>query len=500
MMANMSGKFDKRLKLIREFGGEKVGGERVRDVFFSKRAGIDYFQIIEMWFCAMSLWKKSNFKEKVKDYFIFHYRKHKSERRRRSREKRPPKNAITFFPISESTIMLFEPIINLLNEKKQPNYLLRYDYSMDGIKKEIEKRELSYVSFEKYLSKDREIKNKNKIRKKILKISRGVLLDKKKYSVLGGAIEYYFGSRKRFFEIVDFVEGFRNFLKMESPSMVFLPDETIDIGRAVSYVCKMENVPCLVMQHGSITDEGAEPTESYAIKKIVFGKAIKDFLAGRGMNAEKIEITGSPLYDSFSRKINREEVEILKEKFGIEKNDKVVLFASTGDNNRALPRLSALFEFAKKNPNLKIIIKQHPAEYHKKKYENFYIRLAEKNLINIAVSKDELRTLLYFSDVFITDFSTTILEALIVKKPIILMNFEREFLYKNYPQFKGVIWHVYNKNEFMEAMLEALKTKMGKKEEKYIHKIIEWNMYRADGNASKRILQLIEKYKKKSSG
>jgi len=490
--------FDERLELFRKFGDEKVGDLKFRNLLYSKREDIDYFQIIEMWLVAVSLWKKSNFKEKMKDYSIFLYRRHKSKKRRKSLEKRPPKNAIAFFPISESTIMLFEPIIGLLNEKKQENYMLRYDYSMDGIKKEIEKRGLSYVSFEKYLNKEMESVNKNGVRKKISKISEKVLLRKKKYSVLRGAIEYYFGPRKRFLEIVDFVEGFKNFLEMEHPSIVFLPDETIDIARAASYLCKKKNVPCLVMQHGSITEEGAEPTEINAIKKIVFGKAIRDFLVNRGMNSKKIEITGSPLYDSFSEKISKDKIMNLKEKFGIEKNDKVILFASTGDNKRALPRLTALFKFAKKTPNIKIIIKQHPAEYHKKKYENFYRKLAEKNLVDIIISKDELRILLNFSDAFVTDFSTTILEALIVRKPIILMNFEKEFLYKNYPQFKGVIWHVYNGSEFMRAISEAFEAKMDKKKMEFIDGIIEYNMYKSDGKASERISKLIEKYKKKN--
>jgi len=490
----MASGFNERLRLIREFGEESLDGRKFRENLVDSKNNIDYFEIIELWFAAVSLWKKKLFLSGVRDFGIYSYRKNKVRKRMKELGGKVSKNSIVFFPISETNVMLFEPIIELFKKNKEPNYIFRYDYSLDGLKKEIEKRGFPYVTFENYLKK-RKRSGIKKIRLKSLKVGKKIISKKKKYSILLPALEYYFGSRRRFYEIIDFVEGFTNFIESENPSMIILPDETLDIARGTSYLCKKFGVPCLVMQHGSITEEGAEGTETLAIKKIVFGKAVKDYLVKTGMDSRKIEVTGSPIYDAFSKKIDKKETERLNNKFDLRKNEKVILFASTGDNARARPRLESLFKALKEDKNLKLIIKQHPAEYYKKSFEEFYKSLARKNGVKIQISKDELRPLLHISNVFVTDFSTTILEALILRKPIILMNFEGEFKYENYPKFKGVIWHTNHPKDVSGAVSLALKSKFGNKEERFVEKLIKWNMYSADGHSAERISKLIKKYK-----
>jgi len=487
--------FKKNLELVREFGKEKINSKSFEEYLTNEE---QYFKIIEMWVAALVIWGKTSFVKRIKEKMVFNYRKFKSYQRKKELQPNPEKGGIVFFPIGESHVTLFQSIISKLKKQKERNYVLRFDYSRNGLREEFEKKNIPYKNFEAYLDEEtlKKIKGKREKYKKSLEFIKILLKRKTKYKKLIPAFEYYFGSRNRFYEIIEFVEGIKNFIDKEKPSIFILPDEFIDIGRAVSYICKKKKIPCLVMQHGLISNDLFESKETFANKKIVFGKFAKDFLISIGMPNEKIVVTGSPVYDSLiNEKISEQDKRMLRDKFGIG-DEKVILFASTWNLERAERRLRILFKIVKKIPNLKIIIKQHPSEYHQKKFEKFYLEFAKKYGVSVIVSKRNMGEMLQISDIYITDFSTTVLEALILKKPIILTNFEKEFTYENYPEFPRLIWHADNYDDVYRAIINSLKYKPSEKQEEFRKKIIKSNIYRDDGKATERIVELIKKWKK----
>jgi D-Tyr-tRNAtyr deacylase len=488
--------FDKWLRIFRKFGKEKVNkrGKSFEEYLTYEE---NYFKIIEMWFAGLFHLKKQNITGKIKEKSIYLYRKLKSSQRKKEIQENEKPGGIVFFPIGESHITLFKPIIDKLNKEA---YVLRCDYALNGLKRELVAKKIPYINIEKYTNKDVAKKALfiKKRYKNALKIAKRIIKKKKEYKKLLPVFNYYFGARKRFYEIIDFVEGFKNFLKINKPGIVILPDETIDIARAVSYLCKKNKTPCIVMQHGSINKMTSEPGETYADKKIVFGESGKKFLLSKGMNKDKIEVTGSPVYDKIiNNKIFEKEQNKIKKNLGI-KNEKIILFASTWSIERAEPRLRVLFKTAKKNPNLRVIIKEHPSEYHQKKFDEFYKKLAKQYGVEIIINKDDMRKMLSISDYFTTDFSTTISEAIILKKPIILTGFEGGFkdYYIDFPEVKGVIWHALNPKQFEKALERAIKKNKYKYSKKGREKLIKRNFYKDDGRACKRIIKLINKLKK----
>ncbi len=488
--------FDRDLKIVRKFGEEKINGKSFKEYLKGEE---DYFKIIETFFAAMLPWKKDYNKNQLKENATFYFRRFKGKQRRKEPRKEVKKNCVVFFPISESNVIFFEPLINELL-KNQDVVVLRFDYSLDGLKKELKKRNLPYSNFEHYLTKetDRKVKGISKKYRKTLKISRKIIKRNRKYKRLEPVLKYFFGKRQRFYELLEFIEGFKKFIKEVNPSMFIIPGETMDLERAAAYLCKKKGIPCIFPQDGNVIFESQESPEIISTKKVVFGEAARDLLIKKGGPKGKIYIAGSPLYDKLiSKKISESNIKAIKKKLGIE-NKKILLFASTTNLKVAESRLKALFDIIKRNPELAIIIKQHPGEYRIKKYEKFYKNLAKKYGVKVIINKEDMQKMLSISDIYITEFSTTILEAFLLRKPIILTNFERFYKYESYPEFKGIVWHAYNQKDIEKAVKYILDNKPGKKEETFRRAIIRKNLYKEDGKATERIIQLINRLKLKN--
>ena len=488
--------FERDLELIKKFGKEKVGETN----FETYLSGEDeYFKIINHMIAVMVPWKKNYHPNQVRESAIFKYRRIKSHLRRLEHQHLPKKGSIFFLPISETTTMLLEPIIKELTKKNEAQ-ILRFDYSLDGLKKELNRRNLPYINFEKYLTKS-SLKKAKKIRKKYsdaLKIARTILKKSTDYKELEPAIKYYFGARNKFYEILELLEGLKNFIRVEKPSMMIIPDDTMDIARATSYICKKMGIPCLSIQGGNIFSEAPESSETFTIKKIVFGSFAKSIMIKKGTPSKNISITGSPLYDViFDKKMSNKEIEDERKKLGLS-GKTIILFASTTNLDVAKKRLNILFKIVSKNPNLGIIIKQHPGEYLDKKYERTYRALAKTHGVSVIINKGDMWKMLGLSDIYVTEFSTTILEALILKKAIILTNFENFYNYEQYPEKKGIIWHAYNFSDIEEAINDVLQKKPGKKEEIFRDKLIKDSVYKTDGKSAERICKIIEKLKLKN--
>ncbi|MBU2576894.1 MAG: CDP-glycerol glycerophosphotransferase family protein [Nanoarchaeota archaeon] len=488
--------FENDLELTRRFGKEKVGGGNFESYLSGEE---EYFKILDHMIAVMIPWKKNYHPNQIREHLIFNYRRFKSYLRKLEKQPALKKGTVFFLPISETNTMFFEPIIKKLITKTGVK-VLRFDYSLNGIKKELIKRKLPYVNFEKYLDKT-SLRGAREIRKryrKAFEIAKIILKRNKEYEELKPVIKYYFGVRNRFYEILEFIAGLKNFIRIEKPSMIVVPDETMDIVRATSYICKKMKIPCISMQSGNMINESPESGETFAIKKTVFGPFARKKTIERGMSSKKIVVTGSPLYDViFKKKMSKKKINDKKKKLGLI-GKTVVLFASTTNLDIAKKRLNILFKIANKNPNLKVIVKQHPGEYQDKRYEKFYRALAKKYKINIIVSKEDMWKMLSLSDIYITDISTTILEALILRKAIILTNFEKFYDYEPYPEKKGVIWHAYNFKDVDMAIKHILHRKPGEEEEAFRKKLIEDNLYKVDGKSTERVCKLIEKLKLKN--
>jgi len=167
-------------------------------------------------------------------------------------------------------------------------------------------------------------------------------------------------------------------------------------------------------------------------KMLVWGKSMENHILQHDIKKEEVRITGSPRHDRFFNQKNKV------------KNDGYVLIASNsffhinfnGTDSRASRNLETSLKkillILKSTPNKKPIIKLHPAEY-------FHIKPLIKKIdptIPIYQHEDILPLLQSCDSMISLNYSTVLLDALILDKPTMVIltekqNFEEEELIKN---------------------------------------------------------------------
>jgi CDP-glycerol glycerophosphotransferase (TagB/SpsB family) len=219
-------------------------------------------------------------------------------------------------------------------------------------------------------------------------------------------------------------------------------------------------------------------------KIAVFGESTKDFLVSLGVNPKKIEITGSPKFDSLYLINNNKSIK--------KDNNKIILVITqplvengmwTSDQRAVF--IKSILESTKNINNVDLILKLHHHE-NKKDYEKIL-----KNLYKNVKIYDNypLHELIHSSDIAITLYSTAGLEAMILKKPLIILN-----LFKNNlpTVFKGMnVININNKEDIENTIKTYLydSDKINKLIESY--KDLYYHTYKIDGKSAIRIANLI---------
>ena len=190
------------------------------------------------------------------------------------------------------------------------------------------------------------------------------------------------------------------------------------------------NIPIIGMQHGPITN--MKLLYTFDINEItnhpeynnpspypdifsVDGFIAKNILKQNNIPDARIVITGPARFDDIWGKVNLENNRVFDNKI------KVLIAPGLHDTNYVLSiSIPALIS----NPDLELIIKLHPKVDNKKfqRLLSSYYNLENKTLGKINISKEpNIYKLMKDSDVFVTTYSSTSVEALIFKLPIILL-------------------------------------------------------------------------------
>ncbi|HZS73281.1 MAG TPA: CDP-glycerol glycerophosphotransferase family protein, partial [Candidatus Nitrosotalea sp.] len=192
---------------------------------------------------------------------------------------------------------------------------------------------------------------------------------------------------------------------------------------------------------------------SQGVKEAIWGKIFRDFLLEHGINKNDIFVTGSPRHDIFFKKRSNKN------------NKNTILIAGNGffDTNfngrdtRAYDYLDdciiKILETLKKIPNRKPLVKLHPGRVY------YDIKpLIQKIDPTIPIYQNQnIVDLLESCDVMISlNFSTVILDAMILSKPVLLIlpekqGFEEELLVK-----RGTVLYVKDINKIESAIHDIL--------------------------------------------
>lgn len=231
----------------------------------------------------------------------------------------------------------------------------------------------------------------------------------------------------------------------------------------------------------------------HAEKIFVAGTIDYKLLKDMGYEENQLLITGNPKYDFLKRISPQIAKNNLKKVFDYNLQKKIILIAMSQWNENDEKWMSEYIQFCNEN-NYEIIIKIHPM------YFTSHNELSEKK---IAIIKKKCFNNKYFitydfdiydlitsSDLVITDFSNVGIEAVLLKKPLLTVNFNVNPW--NYIKLKetGAAIEIDNIEKLKEISKDILENKLHIN--KKFDSIIENYNYKNDGNASERIFQKLK--------
>jgi len=216
----------------------------------------------------------------------------------------------------------------------------------------------------------------------------------------------------------------------------------------------------------------------------VEGLALKERLERYGIPAEKLIVTGRPVYDEIIETKNRIDTSLF-ERFSLDKTKKIVLLATNPygeDNARKL--VSAVVNAINKFDELQLIIKPHPRES-----VDFYQGvLDELNFKNGKAIGFDTFELIKISELVMVVTSTVGLEAMLCNKPVISINLFN--LPEAVPYVKsGAAIGVYQENKVEDGIRTALYDNLARVKLAEARKIfVDNHNYKNDGKATERVV------------
>lgn len=352
---------------------------------------------------------------------------------------------------------------------------------------------IPYNLFRGYESKQmrKEINNK---RKELKKIWNGLIKDEDfknswKYEdvnlwrSLELGITYYF--LYRFIDIVRYGEIAKEVIHAEKPDVVVTIDDRSPFGKTVNVISKSLGVPTLMVQHGIVADHPIYGPIC-SDKMAVFGHVFKDALVKRGVNPDDIVVTGQPRFDVLVN--TKYDKKWIYEKLNLNGEKGLIVFASTDlpDDEKELT-VRELCAAMKQFPDKQLVIKPHPSDDGA-----MFVDLLCKFNLDAIVVHDYLYELLSACDLLITTWSTVGLEAMILDKPIIVINLMNRPDMTSYVE-RGAAIEVKKIGDGIRAFEMALYDSTAIENMKLNReKFLRDYAYKSDGKSSERVAELIK--------
>lgn len=275
-------------------------------------------------------------------------------------------------------------------------------------------------------------------------------------------------------------------------SCVVLPNDCVARQKIATLTAKKFNIPSIVVQHG-LASQIHDKDKTLADYSLVWSEKTKDICARHGISPDKLFATGSPSLDAYLDYVGQTQNSRGVEKVTVLTTNSPFLHTSspTYGEDLILNIMKTLQEYKQfKKVNVKI----HPSEsveYYQKIIGRFDC-VIEKNR--------PLLDILAESDLVIGGLTSVLIDARILRKPVIVM---LEEVYYNvsdmWPPFdreSGLVIAT-NAQELKQAIDDFLRNR-----DQFVKDYIEFDDYigKIDGQSSTRAYQMISKLATPKSG
>ncbi|MBW2989890.1 CDP-glycerol glycerophosphotransferase family protein [Candidatus Woesearchaeota archaeon] len=300
-------------------------------------------------------------------------------------------------------------------------------------------------------------------------------------------------------------EILKGLIKEKKPNVAVNMDESRAFSRALFHICKKEGIRTVAIQHGNLEgtircvhekdeiSEDALPDKCpIPDKTVVWGDFHKDFLLKNHYPSDKVEVLGCQRYDVLADAGRMYSKKESCKKLGIDPDRRIIaLFTNSNfdEENKAL--LKATFDAVKKIPNVQLAVKPHPKENYRIHYQ-----MKENTRSDAIIIRDiDSFELLHIADIVMIYWSTVGLEAMILDKPVIVINLMGQPDKVPYAK-QGAAIGVYKEEDLAGSIKSILSDEeIQKKLKKNRDKLAYEYCYKKDGLASRRIAHLIENKK-----
>jgi hypothetical protein len=398
------------------------------------------------------------------------------------------------------------------------------DYSLgrriDLLREKIEKDELRWIPFERYMSHEVASRLKQNPRFHELKNAFQIISENEgfKKSLEYHSIQLWTFMEGRFrralsslhlLNYAKILETAREMLMFEKPDAIAMTFETGAYARAVTVAAQEVGIPTLGIQHGFITPDSVEYIHTKTTratsgdgcpiptKTSIGGKYSLEVLTRQSSYPEdSLIVIGYPRDDDL--------IELMKNEHSLHKGDiltalgltasrKTVMVASGGFHAKYgwhdeydKDVLKALLELASERADLQLIVRLHPMEDGRMQRD-----LLEKQAGAKAVTvKGERNDLLWASDVFVTVNSATAIDALILGKPVLMLGSGGEAIPR--VDLGGAVFR-YRIDDLAQQVASLVQDPLSDEEVRLKEKPeIERHANTVDGEASARVAQVLD--------
>jgi len=298
------------------------------------------------------------------------------------------------------------------------------------------------------------------------------------------------------------IEAFKNLYLQKNLCLVLVWTDVIHDIKALTYIAQKYGVKVLQLMHGGILGFKVGHFESkiHSDRVAGFGRHHLDFFQNQSNLSEEIIITGDPEKDEFFDGSIAYDKEKLCHELGFDSHSKIVFFASTWTSAFSIGSfrniqettikgfLKAFKKLQDEVPDIQLAIKLHPTEYGK---SDLYKQLAdEAGVKNYRTFESNLYELLYICDIYTGFRSSIIINALIFGKPVLLFDF---YEISDHKFFEGLaIKWIFKPEDIYPNLKIYLFDKDAIDEmKKLIPKSVEYFNYKSDGQATKRVIDLV---------
>jgi len=411
------------------------------------------------------------------------------------------KNGVAVFVSTPNPTKILVPVLEKFQNVGINFVTLNFDFDVrSNVKEILKKRNLEFVRIESYGTlKDiyENIKYITNLRTLLDEIQKNESMSYKNLDlreILSDLVSYHVHSKPL---MVGFARMSSRAIQREQPKLIITANTKNWDGRVFTEIGSSLGINTLTVQEGLY--ETLSFHHMFNSKRIALqGEEVKNDFRRSGVEEERLVVTGAPLYDFIKEGARiRKEGNNFKylEEHGIDLKKGLIVFASQPHDKKLYKieekrRILTGLKRAMANfPDCMLIVKLHPYE----RYEELGDSLERNGDKNIVVVRDiNIFDLIDVCDLLITKWSTCALEAILLGKPVMTINLggtPDPFPYAA----NHVALDVCREEDILPALRRILydrNTKEMLKESR--PKFIEKYAYRLDGNATDRILSLIQ--------